>query len=76
MFLTRNLKGIESTHCGEPTYNRLYDRWDSICKIEMPRGTFKILGISFLEPLDVVSFEVDSYSDNRAVIKNINKINF
>lgn len=75
MYIALNLKGIESTHCDEPTYNRLYDRWDSICKIEMPRGTLRILGI-YLEPLDVVSFEVDSYSDNRAVIKNINKINF
>lgn len=73
MFIALNLKGVESIHDIEPSYNRLHDKWMSRCKIEAPRGTLKILGIS---SKDVASYEVNNYTNNSAHIESINKINF
>lgn len=73
MFIALNLKGVETIHSSEPTYNRLQDRWDSICKIQAPKGTLKLLGI---ESKDVVSYEISSYNNNVAIIESKHKINF
>ena len=73
MFIALNLKGVESVHDIEPSYNRLHDKWSSRCKVEVPRGTLKILGIS---SLDVASYEVNNYTNNSAQVESINKINF
>ena len=73
MFIALNLKGVETVHDIDPSYNRLHDKWDSRCKIEMPRGTLKILGI---DSKDVASYEINNYSNNKAIIENTNKINF
>lgn len=72
MFLSKSLKGIETAHSTEPTYNRLHDRWDSLGRVHMPGGTLKILGIS---SADVASYEIENYSNDIAVIISINKIN-
>ncbi len=45
----------------------------SICKIEMPRGTLKILGI---DSKDVASYEVNNYMNGTALVIGTNKINF
>lgn len=73
MFIALNLKGTETTHPIEPSYNRLHDKWMSICKIEMPRGTLKILGI---DSKDVASYEIDNYTNGTALVIGTNKINF
>jgi hypothetical protein len=41
MFISLNLKGVETIHPIEPTYNRLHDRWDTCCKVQVPKGTLK-----------------------------------
>ena len=73
MFIALNLKGVESVHDIDPSYNRLHDKWMSICKIEMPRGTLKILGI---DSKDVASYEVNNYMNCTALVIGTNKINF
>ena len=73
MFIALNLKGVESVHDIEPSYNRLHDKWVSGCKIEVPRGTLKILGIS---SKDVASYEVNNYTNDSALVESIIKINF
>lgn len=74
MFITINLKGLESVHQDEPSYNRLYDRWDSINKVNVPRGTLKLMKIN---SKDVASYEVNNYTSNsEAIIDNYQKINF
>lgn len=73
MFISLNLKGVETIHPIEPTYNRLHDRWDTCCKVQVPKGTLKIMGI---ESKDVASYEVNKYTNGSALIESINKINF
>lgn len=73
MYIALNLKGVETVHDIEPSYNRLHDKWMSICKIEMPRGTLKILGI---DSKDVASYEVNNYMNGTAIVIGTNKINF
>ncbi len=73
MFISLNLKGTETVHGSEPTYNRLFDRWDSLDKVQVPKGTLNLIGINLK---DVACYEVNSYVNNNAIIENINKINF
>ena len=73
MYIALNLKGVETVHDIDPSYNRLHDKWMSICKIEMPRGTLKILGI---DSKDVASYEVNNYMNGIALVIGTNKINF
>ena len=73
MYIALNLKGVETVHDIEPSYNRLHDKWMSICKIEMPRGTLKILGI---DSKDIASYEVNNYTNGTALVIGTNKINF
>ncbi len=73
MFIALNLKGTETMHPIEPSYNRLHDRWDSNCKIQVPRGTLRLIGIG---SKDVAYYEVNSYTNNIAIIDSRNKINF
>ena len=73
MFIARSLKGVETVHSIEPAYNRLHYKWISRCKVEVPKGTLKILGIC-LE--DVASYEVNNYMNGAALIIGTNKINF
>ena len=73
MFIALNLKGIESIHPIEPSYNRLHDRWDSQCKVQDPKGTLKLLGV---DSNIVASYEVNNYTNNLAHIESTNKINF
>lgn len=73
MFIALNLKGTETVNSSEPTYNRLFDRWDSLDKVQVPKGTLNLIGINLK---DVACYEVNSYVNNNAIIENINKINF
>lgn len=73
MYIALNLKGAESIHPIEPSYNRLHDRWDSQCKVQAPKGTLSLLGIS---SRDVASYEVNNYTNKLALIESTNKINF
>ena len=73
MFIALNLKGTETTHPIEPSYNRLHDRWDSNCKIQVPRGTLRLIGI---DSKDVACYEVNSYVNDKAIIEHTNRINF
>ena len=73
MFIALNLKGVESIHPIEPSYNRLHDRWDSQCKVQDPKGTLKLLGV---DSNIVASYEVNNYINNLARIESTNKINF
>ena len=73
MFISLNLKGVETIHSIEPNYNILHDRWDSMCKVNVPKGTLKIIGI---ESRDVAYYEINTYINNTALIESTNKINF
>ena len=73
MYIALYIKGVETVHDIDPSYNRLHDKWMSICKIEMPRGTLKILGI---DSKDVASYEVNNYMNGIALVIGTNKINF
>ena len=73
MYIALNLKGIESIHPIEPSYNRLHDRWDSQCKVQAPKGTLKLLGV---DSNIVASYEVNNYTNKLALIESTNKINF
>ncbi len=73
MYIALNLKGVETVHSSEPIYNRLHDRWDSICKVQVPKGTLKLIGI---DSKYVASYEVNNYSSNISIIDSTNKINF
>lgn len=73
MFISLNLKGVETIHQIEPTYNRLHDKWDTRCKVQVPKGTLKIMDI---ESKDVASYEVENYTNGSALVESINKINF
>ena len=73
MYIALNLKGVETVHNIDPSYNRLHDKWMSICKIEIPRGTLKILGI---DSKYIASYEVNNYMNGTALVIGTNKINF
>ena len=72
MFIARSLKGVETIHSIEPSYNRLQDKWTSNCKIEVPKGTMKLIGIL---STDIASYEVNSYINGTALIDSTHKIN-